>query len=197
MLPALASLLLMTQAAPVAGVDARLDAFKAACLPEHRSPGKRPAVFAREGWRATPDADHPMLAEVLKLSRSEMADDEAEDIHGELGAWRKDLSGHPVYLVMTVARSDVMSLTGCYLFDFAAPAIAPDPITAWLQEAPAQTVNNVGLTAQIWNVEGIEGVWDLQNSFVAAGTQAANVVGYHGMSIQMTSTVLDAAKTAP
>jgi hypothetical protein len=196
MIAALASLLLMTQAAPAAGADARLEAFKAACLPDHRAPEKRPAVFAREGWRSTRDADHPMLAEVLRLSRSEMAEDAAEGIDGDLGAWRKDLSGHPVYLVLTTVRSDVLSLTGCYLFDFAAPAIAPEPITVWLQESPAQTIDNVGLTAQIWNVEGIEGVWDLQNSFVAAGSQAANVVGYHGMSIQMTSTVEKAAPAA-
>ena len=94
------------------------------------------------------------------------------------------------HLVLTTAWAEPIALSGCYLFDFGAEAgSAPESVSAWLAERPAQTVDQSGMPAQIWNVETIDGVWDLQNRQVSAGSRAAMIVGYDGASIKLTSTV--------
>jgi len=184
-------------AAASAPVDARLEAFKQACLPSHREPAARAAVVRAAGWAPAPDSDHPMLAEVMALSRQKEREVQAEGIRTEASVWRRGEAEHPLYLVLTTTWSAPIALTGCYLFDFGAEAaIAPEAVSDWLAEAPAQTVNQAGMTAQIWNVESIDGVWDLQNSQIAAGSQAAMIVGYSGASIKLTSTVAGEAGEA-
>ena len=177
----------------VAG-DSRLDAFRAACMPEHRRPAKRPAVFTGAGWVPAVESDSPMLAEVLKLARSVAEEGKADGISGALSVWRKEVAGRPAFLVLSTVTSDQISLTGCYVYDFEAPApVDPALITAWLGEAPAQTVDRAGFTAQIWNAEGIDGVIELQSGVVAPDSQASKILGFHGVMIKVTSGV-EAAK---
>ncbi|HYE44466.1 MAG TPA: hypothetical protein VEA44_01700 [Caulobacter sp.] len=181
---------LAAAAARAAEPDPRLDAFRAACLPDHRQPAKRPAVFRREGWATATDTDSPMLAEVMKLARSAAEEGKADGVTSELSVWRKQIDGRAAFLVLSVVTSEAISLTGCYLYDFGAlTGIDPALITGWVAEPPAQTVDRVGLAAQIWNVESIDGVLDLQNSLVAPDSQAARIVGFHGASIKLTSGV--------
>lgn len=170
--------------------DARLEVFKQACLPQHRQPEARPEVVRAAGFVAAPDKDHPMLAEVMAISRQKEGELRADGVRTETSVWRRDGGDHPLYLVLTTAWAEPIALSGCYLFDFGAEAgIAPEAVSAWLAERPAQTIDQSGMTAQIWNVETIDGVWDLQNSQVSAGSRAAMIVGYDGASIKLTSTV--------
>lgn len=189
MLAGLLALTMSTAAAAPPVADARLEAFKAACVPEHREPKKRLKVIAAEGWRPAKDDADPMLAEVMKLSRKEMADSKADGIKGEVKVFSKTVDGRPLFLMITTVISKQIALTGCGVYDFGGAVIAPEPVTVWLQEAPAQTVDTAGMAGQIWNVERIEGVWDLQNSFVAKDSQASKVIGFYGASIKMTSTI--------
>lgn len=185
-----ASLLMLATTAPAAAADVRLEAFQAACLPGHRDPQKRLANLQSEGWAAVPDSDNPMLEATMKLSRQQIEEGRSDGIDGDVAAFRKLSAGKPLYLVVSNVRAEPIALTGCYLFDFGSDrAIAAEAVSAWLKEAPAQTIDHAGLTAQIWNVEGIEGVWDLQNSFIAADSQALSITGYAGTSIKLTSTV--------
>ncbi|NBB13756.1 hypothetical protein GVN21_00120 [Caulobacter sp. SLTY] len=181
-------------AAPAPAADPRLDAFRAACMPEHRSPEKRPAVFRREGWVPAADDESPMLAGVLKLSRAYIEESKADGVNGDLSVWRKEVGGRTAFLVMTTVSAKSVDVTGCYVYDFGAlNGIDPALVTAWLGEAPAQTVDRAGIAAQIWNAEGIEGVVELQNGLVAPNSQAAKILGFHGVSIKVTSGV-EAAK---
>jgi hypothetical protein len=182
-------------AAPATAGDAdpRLEAFRAACMPEHRQPAKRPAVFQREGWVPAADDESPMLAGVLKLSRSYLEESKADGITGDLSVWRKQVGGRTAFLVLTTLDAKATKLTGCYVYDFGAlTGIDPALVTAWLSEAPAQVVDRAGITAQIWNAEGIDGVVELQNGLIAPDSQASKILGFHGVSIKVTSGVEDA-----
>lgn len=188
--------LLASQAVGAEAVaDPRLVAFRAACMPEHRQPAKRPVVFEREGWVPAADGDSPMLAEVVTLARSVAEEGKADGITGQLSVWRKDVGGRTAFLILSSVTSDAISLTGCYLYDFGAlTGIDPAQVTAWLAEAPAQTVDRAGLKAQIWNAEGIDGVLELQNGLVAPDSQASRILGFHGVTIKVTSGVEMPAK---
>ena len=175
-------------AEPVA--DPRLDAFRGACMPEHRQPANRPAVFQREGWVPASDTESPMLAGVLKLSRAYLEEGKADGITGDFSVWRKQVGGRTAFLVLTTLTAKSVDVTGCYVYDFGAlNGIDPALVTAWLNEAPAQTVDRAGIKAEIWNAEGIEGVIELQNGLVEPDSQASKILGFHGVSIKVTSGV--------
>lgn len=194
---AASALCLSAPAAQAAPTDARLDAFKAACLPDHRQPAKRPAVFEREGWTPVADADHAMLAEVMALSRAQATESEAEGVAWALSTWRRQEGEATFHLVLATLRGETVAFTGCYLYDFASVApVDPALVTAWLGEEPAQTVGRAGITAQIWNARAIPGATEVQAAIVAPGSQAAKIVGFHGVTIKLSSDV-ESAPAAP
>ena len=41
---------------------------------------------------------------------------------------------------------------------------------------------------QTWNIEQIEGVWELRSTFIPPGSPAVAVTGFTGLAISLTST---------
>ena len=175
--------------------DLRFEAFLAACLDGHRDPAVRSAAIAAAGFEPVADDAHPMLANLMTVSRKEMAAAKEEDgFTGTAATFRKSADGSDFYLVTTELNMPETSdwkidLLGCYLYDFAAEApLEPAAVTAHFDEAPAEAVGEDGLTGQTWNVEAIEGVWDVRNTFIAKGSPAAAKTGFSGLLLKITST---------
>jgi hypothetical protein len=83
-----------------------------------------------------------------------------------------------------------IDLLACHLYDFAANApLDPQILTDRFAEAPAETVDEPAtLVAQTWNVESLEGVWEVRNTFIPERSTAAAVTGFTGVMLKITST---------
>ena len=176
--------------------DGRFAAFLEACLDGHRDPVRRAAAIGAAGWAAAADDADSELAAVMRASRQAIADATKEDgMSGSVSVFARDRGKGPLYLVATEVNMPEdakwkVDLLGCHLYDFAATApIDPAEISARFDEAPAETVDKPGvLTGQTWNVEKIEGVWDVQNTFIPEGSSAAALARFTGAMLKITST---------
>lgn len=182
-------------ASAAAAPDPRFAAFLAACLDGHRNPAVRSAAIAAAGFELVADDAHPMLGNLMRVSRKEIAAAKEEDgFTGTAAAFRKSADGSDFYLVTTALDMPEtsewkISLLGCYLYDFAAEApLEPAIVTAHFDEEPVEAVDEDGLAGQTWNVEKIEGVWDVRNTFIAKGSPAAAKTGFSGLLLKITST---------
>ena len=91
---------------------------------------------------------------------------------------------------MPAAADRKTRLLGCHLYDFAATApIDPALVSARFGEAPAETVDQPGvIEAEVWTLDGMEGVGDLSLTFIPEGSPAAAVTGFTGVTLKLTST---------
>jgi hypothetical protein len=185
-----------TQGAAQPAPDPRLAAFEAACLDGYRNPEIRAAVIAAAGWSPVADNVDPALGRLMAISREAMVQSEEEDgFAGSISAYGRRLAGGEAYLVtteldMAADAGRKIDLLGCYLYDFAADAPLPvSLITFRFDERPAEVVDQPGvIVAQVWNIERIEGVWELRSTFIPPGSPAAGVTGFTGLAISLTST---------
>jgi hypothetical protein len=176
--------------------DGRFAAFLEACLDGHRDPVRRAAAIGAAGWTAAADDADAELAAVMRASRRAIAEAAQDDgMTGSVSVFARDRTEGPLYLVTTEVNMPEdaewkIDLLGCHLYDFAATApIDPAEISARFDEAPAETADRPGiLTGQTWNVEKIEGVWDVQNTFIPEGSPAAARAGFAGVMLKITST---------
>ena len=172
-----------------------LDAFVEACLDEYRDPDARDAAIAAAGWRPVADTADPMLADLMAASREALADAESEDgTTGSVAVFARPLAGFETFLVTT--ELDMPSgtdwevdLLGCYLYDFTADLpLDPDRITQHFGEGPAETQGQDGIIiAQVWNLEKIEGVWELRSTFIPEGSPASSITGFSGRVLSVTT----------
>lgn len=173
-----------------------LDAFVAACLDGYRDPEARGAAIAAAGWRPVADDADLMLAAVMEASRGALADAQAEETaSGAVSAFGMALDGADAYLVateldMTTGSEWDIDLLGCYLYDFAASEpLDPNRITARFDEPPAETEGQAGvIVAHVWNIEKLDGVWDLRSTFIPEDSPARNLTGFSGRVLSVTTT---------
>ena len=192
----LLALLSTTQGVAEPASDLRLAAFEEACLDGYRNPDIRAAVIAAAGWSPVADDADPALARLMAISRQAMVQAEEEDgFTGTIAAYALRLAGGEAYLVTTELDMPAdaewkIDLLGCYLYDFAAAApLPPSLITSRFDERPAEVVDQPDvIVAQTWNIEQIEGVWELRSTYIPPGSPAAAVTGFTGLAIGLTST---------
>ncbi len=190
------ALLSTTRGVAEPAADARLAAFEEACLNGHRDPGARRAVIDAVGWRPVVDDADPNLARVMAASREAMVGAEQEDgSTGTIAAYARRLASGEAYLVTTeldmpAGATWKIDLLGCYLYDFAAEArLDPLLITSRFDERPSEVVDQPEvIVAHVWNIEKIEGVWELRSTFIPSGSPAAAVTGFTGLALSLTST---------
>jgi hypothetical protein len=182
-------------AAPLSDEDF-LSAFAVACLDGYRDPAARAAAIDAAGWRPVADDADPMLARMLAISRRSLEQAEEEDgytgraaVYGRTGG-----VGGP-YLVTTELNvpddgEGAIDVLGCYLYDFEATGpLDPAPITARFGEAPAEVEDQPGvIVSQSWNVESLEGVWELRSTFIPEGSPGVDVTGFSGRVLLLTTT---------
>ncbi|HET7718226.1 MAG TPA: hypothetical protein VFK86_21575 [Bauldia sp.] len=188
--------LLISGASAETAPDTRLAAFEAACLEEHRDPDARRAVIRAAGWTPVPDQADSSLARLMEISRQTLVTAKQEEgVSGAIAAYGQRFAGRDLYLVTTELDMPAeaawkIDLLGCYLYDFAATTpLDPAIVSRRFDEKPAEVVDEPGvIVAQIWNIEQIEGVWELRNTFIPPGSPAAAVTGFTGLAISLTST---------
>jgi hypothetical protein len=128
-------------AVPVsAASDARVEAFRAACISDRQD---FEAILVRAssgGWKVVTGEADPALKAVLAASA-----DPAAGSANSIRAFRKEIDGRPTFLVTSRVTSGQYVLVGCYLYDFTATTpLAPELFNDWLGGPPAAEMNEPG-----------------------------------------------------
>lgn len=179
--------------------------FGEACIPERLSYPGALALAERLGWqRAVAGAD-AALDGFLDHAQSELEEAMEEDdidFESEMAAFTRLVGGRPLHLVLTLMRSEIIDMTGCYLYDFAADAlIDPAPVSALLGTEPAyathggdpdRAVDPALLVSTVWGPPpGLPRTFDTHLTYVPSDSPAVADVGFHGLVLTFSTSLPD------
>jgi hypothetical protein len=169
----------------LAGSDARVEAFRTACIPDRQD---FEAILVRaspDGWKLVTGEAHPALKAVLAASV-----DPGASGSNSIRAFREEIAGRPTFLVTSRVTSGQYVLVGCYLYDFAATTpLAPELFNDWLGGPPAAEMNEPGnAVGYQWETpQTLPGTWDVYATFIAEGGAGARETGFSGLAMKITS----------
>lgn len=195
----------------VAGIapDARLDAFRAACVPHRRDLERAAEALAADGWARVGDDDHPSLEQAMTRARAEAVDPDL-NMTATFSTWARDFGGRRFHVVLNRVdavigetrdedgdgiiedweRARTLTFLGCGLWDFdAEAAIHPGLITAWAGGLPVASVDRPGeIEGGTWNVHAmLPGTGEVKASFIPPGSPHVAMTGFSGLAITLTS----------
>jgi hypothetical protein len=173
-------------AVPVsAASDARVEAFRAACISERQDFEAILVRASSDGWKVVTGETDPALKAVLAAST-----DSAAGSANSIRAFRKEIDGRPTFLVTSRVTSGQYVLVGCYLYDFTATTpLAPELFNDWLGGPPAAEMNEPGnAVGYQWETpQTLPGTWDVYATFIAEGGAGAKETGFSGLVMKITS----------
>ena len=167
--------------------DPRVDAFRAACIPDRQNYEGLKARALAEGWapvRAGVNAELDAM-----LGRSEAVEFEP-GMDAALASYAARVAGGDAYLILTSVTSEPIDLIGCYLYDFAATEpIPPEVVSEWLGAPPSETVDEPSvIVGQTWETPALlPGAWDVYLAYLPEGGGASDFAGFSGVLIKITS----------
>jgi len=182
---ALAAFLALGAGASAAHADARLDAFRSACIPDRTNYEATWLKAKQDGWVEVADDDDPELAAAVDLLRAE------NDSQGLaiLSPFRKEIDGRALHLVAASFPQELSLVTSCLLFDFAATEpIDPVLVGKWLNAEPDEVAGAPG--------EGSVATWrdadalpdaTVKAMFVPGGSPAIPHSGFSGVLLRIDS----------
>jgi hypothetical protein len=173
-------------AVPVsAASDARVEAFRAACISERQDFEAILVRASSDGWKVVTGESDPALKAVLAASAGSAAGSS-----NSIRAFRKEIDGRPTFLVTSRVTSGQYVLVGCYLYDFTATTpLAPELFNDWLGGPPAAEMNEPGnAVGYQWETpQTLPGTWDVYATFIAEGGAGAKETGFSGLVMKITS----------
>lgn len=165
--------------------DTRVEAFRAACIPDRQDFEAILVRASSAGWKVVTGEADPALKTVLATSA-----DPAASSSNSIRAFRKEIDGRPTFLVTSRVTSGQYVLVGCYLYDFAATTpLAPELFNDWLGGPPAAEMNQPGnAVGYQWQTpQTLPGTWDVYATFIAEGGAGAKETGLSGLVMKITS----------
>jgi hypothetical protein len=173
-------------AVPVsAASDARVEAFRAACISDRQDFEAILVRASSDGWKVVTGEADPALKAVLAASAGSAAGSS-----NSIRAFRKEIDGRPTFLVTSRVTSGQYVLVGCYLYDFTATTpLAPELFNDWLGGPPAAEMNEPGnAVGYQWETpQTLPGTWDVYATFIAEGGAGAKETGFSGLVMKITS----------
>lgn len=175
--------------------DDFLSAFAVACLDGYGDLAARASAIDAAGWEPIPDDADPVLARMLAISRQSLRDAEVEEGYaGTATVYGRRAGDSGPYLVTTVLAvpddgEGPIDVLGCHLYDFeAASPLDPGPIVRRFEEQPASVEDQPGIiVSQAWDIESLEGVWELRSTFIPDGSPGVDITGFAGRVLVLTS----------
>jgi hypothetical protein len=182
MLAALLPLLAAAGAAPSYPADEVLAAFATACATAEDFAVAK-AGIAAAGWTpVAEDASNPLgkLVMLGKTAVSAMAD--VTPLEG--GSYGKMVAGRQLYLALSGATTSGITVKGCRVYDFAAPAaIPPQDLESWAVRAPNDVKEpGQGVMMVTWNPGLKPGHSEMQVGFVPADSPIGKALGVTGLN---------------
>jgi hypothetical protein len=168
-----------------AQADARLDAFRSACIPYRESYEATWLRAKQDGWTEVEADDHAELEATIAILK------EQNDAQGLaiVTPFRKQVDGSLLHLVVASFPQELSLVTGCLLFDFdGVEQIDPNSISEWLNAAPDEIVGAPGEGgAETWR--DVESIPDaaIKNVFIPDGSPAIAHSGFSGIMLRIDS----------
>lgn len=190
--------------------DARLDAFREACVPHRRDLERAAEALAEGGWTRVADDDHPELAASLGKAKAGAVDPDL-NMTFDYSAWARTVGEARFHVVLTRVeavlreadhdedgdgeiqpweRRDVLTFLGCGLWDFdATEPVHPGLMTAWAGAVAVRTVDQPGvIEGGTWNVHAfLPGTGEVHLGFIPEDSPVVAHTGFSGLSITMSS----------
>ena len=181
-------------AAPLSDDDF-LSAFAVACLDGYGDTGARAAAVAAAGWAPVADDANPVLVRMLALARASLRQAEEEEGYtGTAAVYGRDGGSAGPYLVTTILEmpdegEGAFGVLGCHLYDFeAVEPLDPAPITRRFDEEPIAIEDQPGIIVSVaWDVESLDGIWELRSTFIPRGSPGVDITGFSGRVLILTS----------
>jgi hypothetical protein len=182
---ALAAALSLGAIATTAHADARLDAFRSACIPYRTNYEATSLKAKQDGWTEIDADDDPELEATLELLR-EQNDPQGLAIQSP---FRKEIEGRPLHLVAASFPQELSLVSSCLLFDFAAgEPVDPKLISMWLNAEPDEALGAPGEgSAETWR--DTESLPDaaVRSVFIPDGSPAIPHSGFSGVMLRIDS----------
>lgn len=162
-------------------------AFREACVPQRLSYEGTQAHARELGWRPALPAADPELNAAFTLAEAEMAKDAEPGWTYRHAAFGRMVGGKLHYLVVTrIDAPDIITLIGCYLYDFGATAaIDPGLVTQFLGTEQARYFVNDGLEAWTWGPPpALPRTLDTNMTFVAEDSPHVELTGFSGLVLK-------------
>ncbi len=166
------------------GTDARLEAFREACVPGARNFPKTEAAVAAAGWTPVAEDADPDLAALMKVGR-ELADFDDEIRLSGQSLYARTIDGTTFYIVTTYITSDYGNSVSCQFYHFRSETMVdPVLISGWLGEGPITAINEPArVIGQEWeNARNLQGV-QVSQTLAPKGSEVAEMAGFTGVSL--------------
>ena len=171
-------------------------AFAEACVPQRLSYSGTVAHAKSAGWVDTAMGAHSELGTVLSVADRETKDMAEGGWTFERTPLSREISGREHFLVVTrVFAPEIITLIGCYLYDFdATEAIDPQPVTAFVGNPIGRTIEDKGLVQYTWgpNHDARPRTLDTNLSFIAEDSPHTEVTGFSGLVLKFETSEPDA-----
>lgn len=176
----------MSEARAQPASDPRIEAFRAACIPDRTSSWATELRAAQEGWTKVETNDNPELDDLTRKSRSEMTAPDAT----VLNPYRKELASGPAYLVvMSSLSGGGISTVSCHLYDFeATEPIDLKAIVAWLGKQPSEVggAPREGFMQKWVGLDMLPGS-DVYAGFIPPDSPVIPNTGFSGVALRINS----------
>ena len=203
---------------PPPPTDARLEAFKAACVPHRQDMPKAAEALAADGWERVADDDHPRLAAAMVVARANGSDPELQ-MTTDYSVWGRTRDGLRLHVVLSRVdavigetrdsdedgiiqeweRAHPWIQVGCGLWDFEATGpIDHAAMNAWVGAGPVQEIDAPGqISGGTWNVYAmLPGTAEVHMGFIPEGGSMNIAPGFAGLSITMSSALPEHTEAA-
>jgi hypothetical protein len=190
---------LAAAAGPQTTGSAFVDTFAAVCIPERLSSAGTVAHAKKTGWTVAEPEAHPELKTVLEASDRELKAASEPDWVFRRSAFSKAVDGKTYYLVATYVHApEVITLGGCYLYDFEATGPADFPaVTKLLGVDVGRTSPANGAMMHVWGPsEKLPRTLDTYYYEVPEGSNLAKQAGFSGHMLKF-ETSIETPEPAP
>jgi hypothetical protein len=169
-----------------ADADPRIEAFRAACIPDRQSSWATELRATKEGWVKVENNDNPELDDLMRKSRGQLGAPDATVV----SHYRKELASGPAYLVvMSSLSGGGISTVSCHLYDFeATEPIDLKAIVAWLGKQPSEVggAPREGFMQKWVGLDVLPGS-DVYAGFIPADSPVIPNTGFSGVALRINS----------
>lgn len=164
-----------------------LEAFRNGCgTLEHQTAAS--ASLVAHGWEPIPvNEESGSLGDFLAFSRNLGANAAAAasvDI-GRIEAFKKNVAGEQVFIVLDEVRAEDARVSGCQLYDFnEARPITPDSVTKWLNRQATEVLNRPEMQTAEWLPGLLPNHDSFKIFFVPKGSPAAQRLRFTGVALK-------------
>ena len=162
-------------------------AFRQACVPERLSYSGTREHLASIGWKEVEQGVDENLSKLLQKADKAVLEESEKDWTYERTAFGGFIDGNPHFVVVTrVHAPGIITLIGCYLYDFGATApVDPGHVSDFLGIPPAETIEEKGMTGYTWGPSPkLPRTLDTNLFFITKGSPMRDASGFAGVLLK-------------